>query len=276
MLDIIFEKLTEISSSGLTGIITLLFIILALFGVIKGVVRLVFLVCTLGGAAYAAYWGAEQGLVKLREFWAGAPEISGNVIAVVLGLIVFFILYKLFSFLTNPFEESSFISKFAFGIPGTIVSTAVTVGIAWFGFNFLQDKGAEQEIKYLMSQNNLNPLKKYPAIAELKHKFETSSIGRKITSFYQIHNSKKYNLAKLVVIANTSIDKYNELTKDPRYARILSHPKVRKLIAGSPQIQANIRQNNVQSLLNNPDLTTLLKDPDLVKDLSAISSEQLH
>ena len=276
MLDLIFEKLTELSTGGLTGIITLALIVLALFGIVKGAVRLVFLVCTLGGTAYVAYWGSEQGLSKLREYWADAPDISGNIIAAILGIIAFFILFKIFSFLTNPFEESNFISKFAFGIPGTIVSTAVALGIVWLGFNFMQDRGAEQEIKYLMSQNNPDPLKKYPAIAKLKQKFESSSIGQKITSLYQIHDSEKYNLAKLVVIANTSIAKYNELSKDPRYAKILSHPKVRKLIAGSPQIQQDIRQDNVKALLSNPDLINLLKDPDLVKDLAAVSANLLH
>lgn len=276
MLDLISEKLTELSSGGLTGIITMLLILLALFGIIKGAVRLVFLACTLGGAAYAAYWGSEQGLSKLREYWPEAPEISGNVMAIILGLIAFFILYKIFSFLTNPFEESNFISKFAFGIPGTIVSTAVAAGMVWFGINFMQDRGAEQEIKYLMAQNNPQKPSEYPPIAKLKQKFEATSIGQKFSKFYHLHDSRKYDLAKLIVIANTSLAKYNELGRDPRYAKILSHPKVRKLIAGSPDIQQDIRQDKVQSLLKNPELKSLLTDPTLQQDLDAISSDTLH
>jgi len=276
MLDLLIEKINELSMGGISGISTLLFLIIAIFGFIKGAVRLIFLVCILGGAGFAAYWGSENGLAFIRQYWAQAPDLAGTTLAVICGLIAFFILFKIFNFLVHPFENNNFISRFGFGIPSLVVSTSIAALIAWAGFYQLQKYGAQQELKYWLSQDSNQPQKNYPALARLKQKLAHSSLGKTINGLYQSEDTYKYNLAKIIVIANTSAKKYNQLAKDKQVRKILRHPEVRKLIAASPEIQKGIANNDPKPLLTNPAFLKLLKDPDFLKDLSAISADLLE
>lgn len=275
----ILSEISELNVNelGTSGIIMAVIAVLTLLGFIKGAVRLVFLLFTLAGAGYAAYWGSEEGLNYLHKSWPAAPESLGNVFAVICGLVAFYILSKIFSFFTDPFENSGLISRIAFGIPAALVSLVAASGLVWLSLNFLKDKGAESEIKYWITQDDTNSdtrLKNYPKLASLKHSFQESSVGKKIANLYKLHESEKHNLAKLLVIANTSADKINSLAQDERVMKILRNPKVRSLM-NDPTIRKQIGENDVQALLSNPDLKSALKEKQLMEDLISISSEQL-
>ncbi len=267
----------NLNELGTSGVITAVIAVLTLLGFIKGAVKLVFLLFSIAGAGYAAYWGSEEGLTYLQRSWPAAPEQLGNVFAIICGLVVFYLLSKIFGFFTDPFENSNFIARFAFGIPAALVSLIAASGLVWLSLNFLKSKGAESEIKYWLSQDNINAdtrLKTYPTLANLKHRFESSTIGKKIAGIYKIHESEKHNLAKLLVIANTSADKINQLAQDQRVRNILLSPEVRNLM-NDPSIGKQISENDVHGLLSNPRLKQALNDKQLMNDLISVSSEQL-
>lgn len=267
----------NLNELGTSGVITAVIAVLTLLGFIKGAVKLVFLLFSIAGAGYAAYWGSEEGLTYLQRSWPAAPEQLGNVFAIICGLVVFYLLSKIFGFFTDPFENSNFIARFAFGIPAALVSLIAASGLVWLSLNFLKSKGAESEIKYWLSQDNINAdtrLKTYPTLANLKHRFESSTIGKKIAGIYKIHESEKHNLAKLLVIANTSADKINQLAQDQRVRNILLSPEVRNLMNDS-SIRKQISENDVHGLLSNPRLKQALNDKQLMNDLISVSSEQL-
>ncbi|MGJ8656093.1 MAG: hypothetical protein ACSHX6_06560 [Akkermansiaceae bacterium] len=267
----------NINELGTSGTITAVIVVLTLLGFIKGAVKLVFLLFSLAGAGYAAYWGADEGLIHLQKTWPAAPEALGNVFAVICGLIAFYFLSKIFGFFTDPFENSNFIARFAFGIPAALVSLVAASGLVWLSLNFLKDKGAESEIKYWITQDDADintRLKSYPSLASLKHQFESSTMGKKIADLYKLHESEKHNLAKLLVIANTSAEKINQLAQDERVKKILRNPQVRRLMS-DPNIRKQIAENNVHGLLENPQLNAALGEQQLMEDLIAISSEQL-
>lgn len=267
----------NINELGTSGVIVAIVVVLTLLGFIKGAVKLVFLLFTLAGTGYAAYWGTDEGLLYIQKFWVAAPEALGNVIAVVCGLIAFYLLSKIFGFFTDPFENSHFLARFAFGVPAALVSLCAASGLVWLGLNFLKDKGAESEIKYWLTQDDSGAnsrLSDYPTLANLKQRFESSSIGRKITGIYKLHESEKHNLAKLLVIANTSADKINELGQDERVKKILRNPQVRELMS-DPTIRKQIEENNVHGLLDNKQLKAALGEKGLMEALISISSEEL-
>jgi len=267
----------NLNELGTSGIIIAVIAVLTLLGFIKGAVRLVFLLFTLAGAGYAAYWGSEEGLAYLQKSWPEAPEQLGSVFAVICGLIAFYFLSKIFGFFTNPFENSNFISRVAFGVPAALVSLLAATGLVWLSLNFLKDKGAEGEIKYWITQDDVNTgtrLKNYPMLANLKQRFESSSMGKKMANLYKLHDSEKHNLAKLLVIANTSRDKINQLAEDERVKKILSNPKVRKLM-NDPTVRKQIAENDIHGLLENTHIKDALKEKQLMDDLTSISSEQL-
>ncbi len=267
----------NLNELGTSGMITVVIALLTLLGFLKGTVKLVFLLFTIAGAGYAAYWGSEEGLTYLQKSWPAAPGQLGSVFAVICGLIAFYFLSKIFSFFTNPFENSNLISRIAFGVPAALVSLLAASILVWLGLNLLKDKGAEGEIKYLISQDNTNAdtrLKNYPTLASLKQRFESSTMGKKMANLYKLHDSEKHNLAKLLVIANTSLVKIKELSNDERIMKIMRNPRVRKLM-NDTTIRKQISDNNVQGLLDNPDLKDALKEKQLMDDLISISSEQI-
>jgi hypothetical protein len=267
----------NLNELGTSGVIIAVIAVLTLLGFIKGMVKLVFLLFTIAGSGYAAYWGSEEGLTYLQRSWPEAPGALGNVFAVICGLIAFYFLSKIFSFFANPFENSNLISRIAFGIPAALVSLIAASGLVWLSLNFLKDKGSEGEIKYWITQDDTNTatrLKNYPTLANLKQRFESSSMGKKMANLYKLHEGEKHNLAKLLVIANTSADKINKLSQDERVMKILDHPEVRELMK-NPTVRQQIAENDVQGLLGNPDLNDALKDKKLMADLTSISSEPL-
>ena len=267
----------NVNELGTSGIIIAVIAVLTLLGFIKGAVKLVFLLFTIVGSGYAAYLGSEEGLSYLQKSWPAAPEALGNVFAVISGLVTFYILSKIFSFFTDPFENSNFISRIAFGIPAALISVVAASGLVWLSLNFLKDKGAESEIKYWITQDDSNAdtrLKDYPKLASLKHSLQESSVGKKISGLYKSHESEKHNLAKLLVIAKTSTGKIKELAQDDRVMKILRNPKVRSLM-NDPTVQKQIADNDVRGLLSNQDLKGALKEKQLMEDLISISSEQL-
>jgi len=275
MIEFLLEKYNEFSSTSVSSSLMVLLIVFAILGFLKGAVRLVFFVVTLAGAAFAAYWGCEFGLDYIRQHWATVPDVSGNVIGAICGFLAFMVLRKIFGILTDPMEQSGLIGKFAFGIPAAIVSTVIAAGLVWFGVNQLRDKGTQDEMKYWISQNSDEPMKKIPVLAKLKNKFEDSAIGKGISSVYHMQDDEQHNLARLVVLANTSREKLSELKNDPAVQRVFRNEKVRKLLIENVDIQRAIDNNNPKVILENPELLEILKDPGLRKDLQGVSNQLL-
>jgi hypothetical protein len=263
---------------GTSGIIIAVITILTVLGFVRGAVKLIFLLFTIAGAGYAGYWGSQEGLTYLQRQWPAAPEQLGSVFAVICGLIAFFFLSKIFSFFTDPFENSDFISRVAFGVPAALVSLIAATGLVWLSLNFLKDKGAEGEIKYWITQDDENKdarLKSYPTLANLKRSFESSGVGKKMADLYKLHDREKFNLAKLLVIASTSKEKIKELGEDERVVKIMRNLEVRKLM-NNTGLRKQIAGNDVQGILANPLFNEALQDKSLMKDLISINSKELR
>ena len=118
-------------------------------------------------------------------------------------------------------------------------------------------------------------MKSYPTLSNLKMSFESSGLGRKMANLYKLHEAEKYNLAKLLVIANTASDKMKELAEVEKIMIIYRNYEVRKLMSNLA-LRKLIAKNDIQGLLANPDLNSALKDKKLREDLLAINSESLR
>lgn len=254
----------------------ILLVVFGILGFLKGAVRMVFFVFTILGTVFAAYWGCEFGLDYIRQHWAQAPEVSGNVSGGICGVLAYIILRKISGVLADPTENSGLVGKFAFGIPAAIISTVVAAGLVWFGVNHLRDKGTQDEMKYWISQNEAAPMQKMPILAKLKNKFEDSVIGKAISSVYHLQDDEQHNLARLVVLAYDSKEKLKELKENKDIKRILKNKKVRNLLSKNPDIQRGIHQNNPKLILENPELLEILSDPELRRDLQKVSSQLLR
>jgi len=241
---------------GTSGTITLLLVVFTVVGFIRGAVKLVFMLFSLAGAGYAAYWGAEVAYVRALESWVDAPAWLSDAIALGAGLFAFFILSKIFSFFIEPFETSSFLGRFVVGIPAAIISLTAAIGLVWGSLIFLKSKGAESELRYWMSQDETEGTKltSYPTMAVLKQSFEESFIGEKVMGFYKVGNKNEHTLAKLLIIEKVSSEKLFSLADNVPVRNLFENPRMIAL-REDPTVALRIEENNVKGLLH------LLKRP---------------
>jgi len=268
------ELLAEMSVSeiGISGMIIAVIAVLTLLGFLRGLVKLIFLIFTIAGACYAAYWGADEGLKFLQKSWPGTPIQLGNVFAVICGLVAFYLLSKIFGFFTDPFENSGFLSKIAFGVPAAMISLIAATALVWLSLNLLKDKGSEGEIQYWITQDDEIEdarMKHLPTLSKLKASFENSNLGRKMANIYQLHDLERHNLAKLVVIAHASPEKMTEIATDERVKNIVSDIKFKKLLRGGSMNKV-LSENDVGGVLDHPLLYEALIDQDFAEELGGL------
>jgi hypothetical protein len=263
---------------GISGLIVAVICAFTALGFVRGVVKLIFLLFTIAGTGYAAYWGSYEGLSYLQRSWAGAPGQLAHVFAAICGLVSFYLLSKIFGFFTDPFQNTDFLSRFAFGVPAALVSLIAVISLIWLSLNFLKDKGAEGEIKYLITQDDKDEdarMKSYPTLANLKQRFESVGMGQSMANIYKLHDTEKYTLIKLLVISLTDPERTKQLAEIDHVRSVMRHSQVRAMMSDIAT-RKQVANNDVQGLLVNSLIIEALKDKRLREDLAPIKQEQLR
>lgn len=273
MIDFLLEKYNELGATGLNGTIAVILAIVVVIGFIKGAVRLIFMLLTVAGVAFSAYWGCEFGLDFLSKYWSNIPLISGNVMGAVCGVASYFLLSKIFGFLADPTEKLGLVGKFAFGVPAAILSAVVAVAILWFGGNLLREKGTKDEMRYWISQSTDTPMEKPPVLVGLKYKFEDSVVGKALSSLYQLQGEDHQSLAKLFVLAKSTGPELMKLRENPLVQKIFRNENFQKVLANNSEVQEGIAENNPDKILESAELQELLKDPKMRDELLKVASE---
>ena len=165
-------------------------------------------------------------------------------------------------------------AEWSFDSPFFVAQWDVYVGMAVTQF-LVSDSSAAKTLPHVIvfgfqpSRGKVNTLRVIGVL------FQIARPERKVEFPLQIDESRNgTNLAKLLVIANTSADKINQLAQDQRVRNILLSPEVRNLM-NDPSIGKQISENDVHGLLSNPRLKQALNDKQLMNDLISVSSEQL-
>ena len=289
------EFLTEIDFSELTttGVATLMILVFTVVGFIRGAVRLVFMLFSLAGAGYAAYWGAEVGFVKAQANWAAAPAWLSDVLALGCGVITLILLLKIFKFFIDPFETSNFVGRFVFGVPAAIISLVAAVALIWGSLVFLHDKGTQSEIRYWLAQDDIETRdnveikvegegevvneveRSYSRLAKAKQLFESSIIGKPMMSFYQIKEGEESHLAKLLIIAKNSPEKMASMADNAAVRGLFDNPHMTELLEDETVTQL-IKDDNYDGLLSFFFHDRTLTRSQLRSDLEKIEVEDLR
>lgn len=237
---------------------------------LKGLVRIFFMLATLAGTALAGYITHEQGVSYLRKYWQQAPDNANMPLAIAAAILTFFILFKIFSFLTAPFENNSLVGKFAFGIPGTILSLLGVGGILWGGNMILQREGTAAELKEIIQKQSSNS-----SLIFIKNKLLESSILRNLSSLISGKEQEKHDLAKLLTLAKSSPEKYQQLSQNDEARIILQKPEVLNILNNSPRISQLIQAHNVSEILDSSEIQELLKDPEIIDMIKSMPPKLL-
>lgn len=254
----------DLSTGAVMGLITVIF---AVLGFVKGMVKLVFALFSIGLAILAAYWGYGNGheiaanLVDKPEPW------MSNVVALIAGIGVFSICRSISGFLTSGFNSTGAAKKVGFGPPAGFMGLLVGAVIAYAAIVGVRYLGSVAEVQYL-DERLANPKTEHspPLFAQLKAKIDQSKPGHWLAKYDIINDPEETEFAKVLVAkhekANIRLNEESgqlqkliyfdpeltQLAKEKNYAAILSHPKVSNALE-RPSVRETLRKFDVEKRL---------------------------
>lgn len=261
----------DYSNLGTSGILTCIILAFAVIGFMKGLVRVLFMILTLLGAATASYFAYHHGLEFLVDFWPDAPESFRPIISGVAGIITFVILQKIFHFLVNPFETHGFLSKVAFGIPASLVSLLLGTILLWLALSQFRQKASIAELDYLLERRHDSSTQPN-WIAQLKSMIDSSEVGAKFQAADPLLNQAKLNLAKLAVSCSNEED-YLSLTQDDAISQLVRNPTIWTFLTNQ-RVNELVAERSFEELLNHPEIDRILQNEDVTVQLEKLEIEE--
>jgi hypothetical protein len=260
---------------GATGIIGIVIVAFAVIGFFKGLIRTALAMVCLGIAGYTALWGHEHA-TDLTGPWINNPgPWAPKAIAVVTGLLVFFICRYLLNFLVDPFNRSSTGKRIGFGLPAALLSLCSGLAIIWFSFTGIRYSGSLAELRDTRLQilnDDSSGASSYttPLLLQAKHSLDASSVGQWHLRTDPFYTPGKLTLCQVLVIYHHPQTR-EKLLKDPALNRLVNHPEFLELAyrknikhhAVSGQPRALFAAAPITRTLAHPDFAQLLQKIDL-------------
>lgn len=263
---LLMEYIGEI---GIVGGLILIVISFCIIGFIKGLVKTLMALITLSVSGFTSWWGYNHGSSQVKHYIPEAPEFTNIICSVVGGGLVFYLFYKIFHFIVNPFDgDDDGKKKWNFGFPAASVSFLFALCFVYFVINRMRTTEELDKMKAMMAHGIENA----PA-REGIHKFiienlQSSTIGQFIFQNDPLWEQNRAKIAKLAIIHVKS--GAQSLAENPQASEILTHPDFLEWISKNSDIAATIEAGDPSALWNSGALEQLLDHPklsDLLKNL---------
>lgn len=259
-----FENLNfnDLSTGGVIGLIVVIF---AILGFVKGMVKLVFALFSIGLAILAAYWAYQNGheisanLVEKPEPW------MSNLVALISGIGVFSICRSLFGFLTSGFNSTGAAKKVGFGPPAGFMGLLVGAVLAYAAVVGVRYLGSLAEVQYL-DERLANPKSEHspPLFAQLKAKIDQSKPGQWLAKYDIVNDPEETEFVKfLVAKQEKSSVRINE-----------ESGQLLKLISFDPELTQLAKEKNYAAILSHPKVAEALKKPSVREALKKLKLEE--
>jgi len=245
---------------GATEIIGILVLSLAIVGFLKGLMRTVMALVCLGIAGYAALWGNEHAH-DFTASWSAIPSIwAPKIVALITGLVVFFICRYILHFLVDPFNDSKTGKRIGFGLPAAALSLCAGLVLIWLGLTGIRYAASLSELRdtqrmVLLDQSET--LQQTSAlILKAQQTLDNSSIGLWQRGTDPFYTSGKLALSKLLVMYHhepTGI----QLLKNPQVRQLLNHPEFIELVY-SADLKQYAKSGKPREIFNSPSLNKAL------------------
>lgn len=213
---------------GATEIIGICVLALAVVGFLKGLMRTVMALVCLGIAGYAALWGNEHAH-DFTASWSAIPSLwAPKIVALITGLVVFFICRYILNFLVDPFNDSKTGQRIGFGLPAAALSLCAGLILIWLGFTGIRYAASLSELRdtqrmILLDQSET--LQQTSAlILKAQRALDKSTVGLWQRSSDPFYTSGKLALSKLLVMYHHEPTRI-KLLKNPQISQLLNHPQ---------------------------------------------------
>ncbi len=263
------EYLGEI---GVIGTLILIVLIFCIIGFIKGLVKTLMALFTLAASGFAAWWGYHHGPALVRDYLPDAPAYANtSIISSILGaVLVFFLFYKVFHFIVNPFEgDEESEKKWNFGAPAVMISLLFALGFIYFGLNRMRTTHELDKIKNLMAHGIENAPKQEGIHQFVIESLQNSKIGQFIFQNDPLWEQNRAKLVKLGILYHQSgaqVALNHPDTKD-----ILTHPTFLEWVSKKTDLDSAIRHEDPSTLWNSSELDNVLESKELNKLIESLT-----
>lgn len=268
---------------GATEIICICVLALAVVGFLKGLMRTVMALVCLGAAGYAALWGNEHAH-DFTTSWSAIPSIwAPKIVALITGLMVFFVCRYLLNFLVDPFNDSKTGKRIGFGLPAACLSLCAGLILIWLGCTGIRYASSLSELRdtqrMLLLDDSSTAQQTSILILKAQRAIDSSAIGswqRKTDPFYA---SGKLTLSKLLVMYHHEPTRIKML-KSPQVSQLLNHPEFIEL-AYSEDLKQYAESGKPREIFNSQALDKALSQPKLQElfsqlDFNLLKSKFAH
>jgi len=273
----------NIQDLGATGIIGIVILAFAVIGFLKGLMRTVLAMVCLGIAGYTALWANEHAS-DLTGPWISNPGLwLPKIVAVITGLVAFFICRYLLNFIVDPFNRSKTGKRIGFGLPAALLSLCSGLTILWLAFTGIRYGGSLAELRYtqhllLKEESNgedSNSASSYavPLLLKAKHALDASSAGKWHQSTDPFYAPGKLTLCQILVVYHHML-KREKLLEDPALNNLLNNPAFLEL-AYQENVKANALSPQPRRLFTDKAISQVLTQPDFMELLLKVDSDYL-
>lgn len=191
----------NVSDLSVTGVILLILAAFAVFTMLKGLVRSLFALTTLGVSGFAAWWGYNYGHSWLSQYSSSLPEHTHIIVAAFSGVGVFYLFSKIFDFILNPFEgeKKDNASKWIVGVPAILMSLVAALIFICVAMNRLRTTDAMDQIKYAMENGLENVEQRNGFHPQVMKKLNESVIGEFMLTYDPVWEQNRVKLALLLI-----------------------------------------------------------------------------
>ncbi|MDB4462894.1 hypothetical protein N9105_00025 [Akkermansiaceae bacterium] len=256
------EYITNLGTDGLVAGALLLF---AIFGFIKRLVKLFFLIIELAIGAVAGLWGYNNGY-SLAKVVVEKPEdwmVMG--VAVVAFIGAFCLARTVLGLFTGGSKEGGGSNKLGSGIPGSLLSLLVGGGIAYAALTAVRYAGSMSELERVKeyADGTLDRTKAEPLFAKLKTWVDESRIGQWHQRIDFLNDPAQTAMAKLAIITEKKVD-ISDVAPD----------EVLKAIPVKDSLQSSIREGDFSAVLKNDQLRDVTTDAEAREALMRLNIEK--
>jgi hypothetical protein len=257
----------SIEDIGITGILLLVLAFFFIVGFVKGLIKTLMALITLGGSGLAAWWGFNHGPSFLGQYFENLPEWTSTVCSIFSGVLVFYLFYRIFQFVVNPFSGQDTDKKkpWNFGFPAATTSFLFAACSVYFVINRLRTSDELAKLNHLMHQENA-PIEKNSGLHQfLITSITKSQIGKIILEHDPLWDSNRGKLAKLAIL-------YQNLNSQ----EIVHNPIIKEIfVIQQSEIIKAIEKNDASSLWQAEALKKALSIESLKEKLQKLEFESL-
>ncbi len=261
----------DFSGIGIVGILLLVLVFFALVGFVKGLAKTLMALVTLAASGFAAWWSYNHGPSRLGLYFENVPDFMNIVCAMFSGVLIFYVLYKIFYFIAHPFEsedEEERKKGWNFGFPAGLISLMFAACFVYFCVNRMRTTDELSELKQMMAHGAGSADQRSGWHKTVMDQLNGSALGKWLFRHDPLWDDNKAKLAKLAIIYYQSGPE--GLANNPQATAVLTDPEFAEWVVQQADLVKALKDQDPSALWESGILEKALEQPDLLAKVTEV------